>query len=308
MKYLLKISLIIFISLVCSACSSKHITIKSLKTPNYTNISIKNIFIDEFINDNINQKMYIENKLINHNIENKFLYNIKTNHKNIDTIIDGEILNKSLVISKYNKIEKNYNRCKEYNKDGKCLEYSNKKIYCEKRAYNVETKIQIKNNKELTLFSNIYSKNLYTNFCQDDPDVDDEFSIYKSLANDISNTFLKDISFYYSYENILFIEELEDESLYSDSIIKAYNSIIENIDKNLNISKLNLEKLDTKLNNKSYEILYNLGLIYEYENNLNKALEYYKMSNEFCFNQENSILINSAITRIENNLKIKTNL
>ena len=308
MKYLLKTSLIIFISLVYSACSSKHITIKSLKTPNYTNISMKNIFIDEFVNDNINQKIYIENKLVNHNIENRFLYNVKTNYKNIDSIIDGEILNKSLVISKYNKTEKNYNRCKEYNKDGKCLTYANKKIYCESRTYNVETKVQIKNNENLTLFSNIYSKNKYTNFCHGEADTDNEFDIYKSLANDISNTFLKDISFYYSYESILFIEELEDESLYSDSTIKTYNSIIKNIDKNLNFSKLNLEKLNTKLNNKSYEVLYNLGLIYEYENNLNKAIKYYKLANEFCFDEENLILINSGITRIENNLRIKTNL
>ncbi|MCG3716740.1 hypothetical protein L5F64_14210, partial [Aliarcobacter butzleri] len=67
----------------------------------------------------------------------------------------------------------------------------------------------------------------------------------------------------------------------------------------------NLESLNQELQGKSFEVLYNLALIYEATNNLQIANNLYNQARTLTFNVKDLDLINYGISRTNLNLEEK---
>ncbi len=333
MQYLntsFKAIFILFITLFICACTPKQVSVKSLSPSLLHNKKIHNVILEDFINDNINQANYLEEKLVNMQIENKRVFNLQNNYENVDAIVTGEVIDASLIYDFYYDYETDYRRCSRYEyKDKKrtsrCLEYRERRIPCERRNYSVKSKIQVLNQNEEIIFSKIYTKGKRTNACFKnryfyDPifyrhlKIDRKQDYYNSkLANAISRDFINDIAPHYVYDKVIIIEDFDDDKVYSKEIKEEFNIIVDLLEnKNINLANEKLHHLNIDLHGQSYEVLYNLALSYEVKNELKKAKDLYEKARFICNNIENLKLINIAINRtqthLENKIKAKSQL
>ena len=324
MNNLYKISLLVLVSFFLSACTGKHLTVKSLQPSILPDKKINNIILEDFLNDDINQVNQLEEKLVNMVVDGKRVFNLQNSYENIDAIITGEVLNSSLYYDFYYDLDIDYSRCREYRyRDGKrtkrCIEYRERRIPCERRTYNVQTKVQILNKQEDIIFSKIYTKTKNIKQCFRDryyynPVIYNHFGLdrketyYNSqLARSIANDIIKDISPHYVYQNIPIIEELEgDNVLYTENIkneFKIIVSLLEN--RNIDVAQKRLIKLNMNVKNQSYEVLYNLALTYEAKDELLNAKTYYQKAQEICNNNDYLRLLDSSINRMQTHLESK---
>jgi len=324
---------IIFISitLLFSACTSKHLTIKSLQPSLMHDKKIYNIVLEDFENDRVNQANHLEEKLVNIKIDRTRVFNLQSNYQNIDAIVTGEVLESSVYYDIYYNTDIDYSRCWRYKyKNGKktniCRKYRTIKIPCENRDYKVRTKVEVLDKSERIIFSKIYSKSTRKNICFNTRNyyypyyfnhhnIDrNKYHINSQLSRQIAEDVVKDISPHYIFQNIAIINELDkNNSFYRPSDKKEFENIVELLDNgNINISQRKLHNLNQKLNYSSYEVFYNLALTFEYNNQLEKAKDYYIQSKELCKNIDSLKLIDNAINRtqkhLENKIKAKSQL
>ncbi len=323
MNYILKTIILFTLGFLFIGCISKQLTVKSLHPSLINDKKIYNVILEDFINDNVNQANYLEEKLVNATIDNQRVFNLKPTYKNIDAIVTGEVIESSLFYDIYYDEETDYSRCWKYKyKDGKrttkCLEYKERKIPCENRDYKLKTKVEVLNQKEELLFTKIYSKtrnkkvcfknrHYYNPFFHKTLNINRyKYEINSQLAKEIANDIIKDISPHYRYQNITIIEKLEEDNNYDKNTKIRFKNIVELLDNgNINISKKKLHNLNLTLQEKSHEVLYNLALTYEAKNELYKAKEYYLKASKYCKNLENLKLIETAINRTSINLENK---
>lgn len=317
MSNLVKIILLALSILIFSGCATK-ITVKSLHPSKIKDEKIHKVFVDRFFNDNINQTATIEAKLSSAFIKNKKLFRLKTNSFDTDAIITGEVLESSLNYHIYYEEEFNRKRCITYEVDKKtkkrtCIEYVKKFIPCERRDYRVKTKIDvIKSSSNEILFSKIYTKTKFEDECyrhKTYPYYSDfhrnKKTINSNLAKDIAINFLQDISPHYNYYTVEVIDEIKSLELNKQQEDK-FDDILELIENsNYTIAKKELEKLNEELNYKSWEVLYNLGLIYERFENLKTAQDLYLEAKQNSFDNESLSIIQSSLNRVNRNLREK---
>jgi hypothetical protein len=303
-----------------SACSNKHLTIKALYPSNITEQKVSNIFVDELKNDNINQMLSLKNELINKTIDNKKVFYLQKEKKDADLVIEGEVLNSSLNSTFYYEEDFNNFRCLRYvyidsAKTATCVEYARILIPCERRDYQVETQIKALNQNNNIIFSKIYSKSKIERECYRYPFSYSPFfynrinlnytraktQVNSKLAKKIAIEILEDISPHYIYQKIQIIDKLNNK--YKKSVEEEFNdSILLLTQKKVKEAKQKLEKLNSKLNYSSYEVLYNLALTYEAENFLEQARLFYYKANKICKNIDDLKLINKAINRVNKNI------
>ena len=197
--------LAIFFIVFFTACSSKKLTIKSLHPSQIEKEKIYTLKIENFIRDDINQTMFLKEKVANKVIDGKKVFLLKNDY-NVDAILDGKILESSLHFTTYYRNEIDYSRCRTYKYDEKskakeCLEYRIKHIPCENRQYNVTTNIQILNPRlNQILFTKTYSRATSENVCFEfhyypyHTIEREKYEINSSLANEIANEILDDLS------------------------------------------------------------------------------------------------------------------
>ncbi|NCB12744.1 MAG: hypothetical protein EOM78_14065, partial [Erysipelotrichia bacterium] len=103
------------------------------------------------------------------------------------------------------------------------------------------------------------------------------------------------------------IEELNENNLsYTKEQRKRFENIVELISNtNLDIAKTQLEILDKELNQNSFEVIYNLALIYEALGKLQIANNLYNEAKMKTTNIEYLDLINYGINRTNLNLEEK---
>lgn len=307
----------LFLAFFLSACTPK-LTVKSLNPSKIPNEKIFTIEIEEFINDDINQASRIEDKIANKIIDNKKVFKL-TNNQFSDAIITGEVLESSLSYDIYYKKHINYKRCRYYRYDEKtkkrtCVKYYVRFIPCENRDYTVKTKVRVlKPSTQIVLFSKTYNKSRSTQECYDQYYYPyHTFPRYKKdinskLANEIANEVIDDISPHYVYYNLEIIDELNEENLNFTKIqeekFKSIVKLIEN--KQLSLAQELLEKLDYEFKGKSWEVLYNLGLVYEGQRNLDEANKNYEDAKLNVKEIDDLVLITNAIKRTKRNLKEK---
>ena len=87
LNYFFKTIFLLFITFFITACSSKYVTVKSLSPSLLHEKKIHNIILEDFINDDINQANYLEEKLANMLVENTKVFKLQNNYQNIDAII-----------------------------------------------------------------------------------------------------------------------------------------------------------------------------------------------------------------------------
>lgn len=319
MKAILNTFLVIFI-LFISGCSSKKLTIKALHPSEIENEKIHTIRVERFYRDDINQTVSVANKIANKIVDHKKVFTLKDNDFGTDAILSGEVLNSSLDVHVYYRTEVDYSRCRYYRYDEKtktkhCIEYRIIHIPCEKREYNVTTNIKlIKPITNILIFSKTYDKSSFEDICFErhpyfpfHNDSRAKFRVNMQIADEIASDILDDISPHYVYYDIEIIEELDEKTLvFSKEQEKRFEKIVELIEtKNLDLAKKELEILDKEFNQKSFEVIYNLALIYEAYNQLQMANELYNEAKLLTLNLKYLDLVNFGINRTSKNLEEK---
>lgn len=313
MKLIINVFLMTII-LFISGCSSKKLTVKSLYPSQIENEKIHTIKVEQFYRDNVNQTISIENKIANKFIDDKKIFILKQDNSSTDAILSGEVLNSSLEVHTYYRTETDYGRCKYYRYDDKnrtkeCVEYRTRLIPCEKREYNVTTSVKVvKPSINTIIFSKTYDKSNFDDICNlSYSDSRDKYRVNSLIANDIANDILDDISPHYVYYDLEIIDELDSDTLaFTKEQEDRFEKIVELIEtKNLDIAKTALEKLDFEFAQKSFEVKYNLALVYEAYNQLQMANELYSKARALTLDVKKLELVNFAISRTEKNLEAR---
>ena len=318
MKIILNIFILALISVFISACSTKRLTIKSLHPSKIEKEKIYTIRVDRFYRDDVNQTISLEDRIENKVIDGKRIFKLQNTDFGTDAIVTGDVLNSSIRYDTYYRTEVDYSRCRYYryderNRSRHCMEYVIRQIPCENREYNVTTNINIiKPITNEVLFSKTYDKSSFENVCFDTP-----FPFYRTTANifrmnsqiadKISQDIVDDISPHYVYYNINIIEELDDDNkLYTKEHETRFEKTVDLIvNKYLDLAKIELDLLDKELNGQSFEINYNLALIYEASNQLEMANKLYRNAKTLTLDIKYLDLIDYGINRTSINLEEK---
>ena len=318
MRIVLNIFILALISVFISACSTKRLTIKSLHPSKIEKEKIYTIKVDRFYRDDVNQAISLENAIANKVIDNRNVFLLKDNDFGTDAVVTGNVLNSSVTYNTYYRSEIDYSRCRYYryderNRSRHCMEYVVRQIPCENREYNVTTNINIiKPITNEVLFSKTYDKSSHDNMCFDRPypfyrTNSDIFRINSQIADQISQDIVDDMSPHYVYYSINIIEELDDNNKpYTKDQEKRFEKAVDLIvNKYLDLAKIELELLDKELNNQSFEITYNLALIYEASSQLEIANKLYRNAKTLTLDIKYLDLINYGINRTNTNLEEK---
>jgi hypothetical protein len=318
MKIIFNIFILTFISVFISACSTKSLTIKSLHPSKIEKEKIYTVKVDRFYRDDVNQTISLENAIANKVIDHRNVFLLKNNDFGTDAVVTGDVLNSSVRYNTYYRSEVDYSRCRYYRYDDRnrsrhCMEYVIRQIPCENREYNVTTNINIiKPITNEVIFSKTYDKSSYDNVCFDRPypfyrTTTDIFRINSQIAEQISQDIVDDMSPHYVYYNINIIEELDDNNkIYTKEHIKRFEKAVDLlVNKYLDLAKIEFESLDKELASQSFEITYNLALIYEASNQLEIANQLYTKAKTLTFDIKYLDLINYGINRTSVNLEEK---
>ncbi|WP_121626346.1 hypothetical protein [Poseidonibacter antarcticus] len=318
MQTIYKFILFIPFILIFTACSPKSLTVKTLHPSKIPNEKIYSVKVADFINDDLYQSLKIESKLSNKIINGKKVFKVLNTSNNTDAIIKG-FVDSSLDYYTFYKSEIDYSRCRTYrydkkNKHRRCVEYHLRTIPCVHRQYNVQTNIKVfKTATSEIIFAKTYNKTRNINECYEHhyrpyhPIFNDKREINRKLASLIADDFLNDFSPHYVYFDITIIEELDEENLiFTDNQKDRFEKITELMEKgDLDLSFEELKKLDNEFNHKSYEVIYNIGLIYEARANLYEANKLYKQAKTLVKDIDDLEFINNAIIRTDINLEEK---
>lgn len=318
MQNIYKSILFLVFLFLLTGCSSKKLTIKSLHPSKIPNEKIYSIYVEDFVNDDIYQSLKIQNRLANKTIEGKKVFRVLNNYENVDAIVQAS-LQSTLNYSIYYEEEIDYRRCRSFRYEGKkktkkCMRYHVRVIPCENREYAVQTNLKLlKKNTNEILFAKTYNKSRNIQECfryhyypyHTIPRDKREVNI--KLAALIADEFLDDISPHYEYWDVNIIEELNKDSLiFTDEQSDRFEKIVELMEKrNLDLSLDALNKLNQELDNKSYETLYNMALIYEAKANLFEANRLYNKARFLVKDLDDLSLINNGILRTKTNLEEK---
>jgi len=310
--------LVLLFLILLIGCSSKKLTVKSLHPSKIPNEKIHLIHVEDFVNDDIYQSLKIQNKLSNKIIEGKKVFKVLNNYQNVDAIIQGS-LDSTLNYSIYYKEEIDYKRCRYYRheskkKTKKCMEYYVRVIPCENREYNVRTNLSLlKKSTNEILFAKTYNKSRNIQECfryhyyPYHKIHRDQREVNIKLASLIADEFLDDISPHYEYWDVNIIEELNENNLiFTNKQNNSFEKIIELMEKrSLDLSLNALNKLNQEFENKSYEVIYNMALIYEAKANLFEANKLYNKAKYLVKDLDHLSLINNGIIRTKKNLEEK---
>ena len=318
-----KMSLYIILLVLITGCGSKKLTVKSLHPSLIPNEKLYNISIEKFSDDYIYQTEQIQSILKNKSINGKRVFNLNTTLENSDALVTGDV-NSELNSSTYYKEYIDYKRCKAYrynkhkeqgnNKKRKCIKYHVRRIPCENREYRVNTKIDVlKANTNQLLFSKEYEKTRTISQCFENYYYPyhsyprNKRKINTQLALEITHDFIDDISPHYVYYSLNIIEELNENTLvFTEEQANRFEKIVLLVEKrNLTLAKEELLKLNVEFNANSYEVLYNIGLIYEAEANLYEANSFYKKAKTLVRDIDTLELISNSIRRTTVNLEEK---
>ncbi|WP_198304445.1 hypothetical protein [Arcobacter vandammei] len=320
----------IFVSIFISACTPK-ITIQALEPSKISSQKVNIVAISNIKNDNVNQTTSIANALSNKIIDDKNVFTIQNNTIGVDAIINGEVLNSSASYNVYYHEEIDFSRCRYFRYDEKaktkqCLQYEIRYIPCETKYYNVTTALNLVNpNTNNIIFSKTYDKSSSDNVCYDryfsySPifpshlnSRSDSFRVNSQIAFEIAKDFVNDISPNYIYFNVEIIDELKDYKNYTKEQNERFKTAVSYLEKSqFDIAFSILESLDIELNGKSYEVAYNLGLIFEARDELEIANKLYFAIKDFKMEIKHKNLIDYGINRtnlnLQNKIKAKSQL
>lgn len=328
-KYL-NITLLIISTLFFAACTPK-LTIKALQPSKIEGEKVNVVFLEQFRNDSVNQTQSLANSIANKIVDNKRVFTLKNDTFGVDAIITGEILNSSANYNVYYDEEIDYSRCKYYSYDERtrtrnCLEYYIRYIPCEAKEYNVTTAITLlRPSKNQIVFSKTYDKSARENVCYDNYHSSypfmpshlnsqrDSYLANSQIASEIAQEIINDISPSYIFFNIEIIDELIDNPIYTKDHKKRFETAVSYLEKrDFEVAKSIFVSLDDELQGRSFEVAYNLALIFEANDSLEIANKLYIAAETLTNIPKYKSLIYYGIERtninLENKIKAKSQI
>ncbi len=322
MKNYLKLLFLGSFLFLITGCADKTLTVKTLQPAKISKEKIYTVKVDYLANDDVNQTARIEDKIATTVVEGKNTFLLKENLSSVDAVISGEVLESSLRVAPYHRTEVDYRHCRYYrpayrDKHGnyyprECIEYVIRVIPCEQRDYHLITNIKItKPYSGNMIFTKTYSRSNHEDECFDDPYYHGarktKFSVNSILADEIANELMTDISPHYLYYDIHIIDELdEDYSKFTKEQEKKFEYIVDLMEKrNLEVARVEWEKLNQEFQNRNGEVLYNLALTYEAIGNLGIANNIYRQAYQITKNPNHLKIISFAISRTSENMEQK---
>jgi tetratricopeptide (TPR) repeat protein len=314
-----------FIGLFFAGCSQK-LVVKSLKPAAIDDMDVKTLALGKFKKDTISLKANINASLdrvtfhnkkyftiVNRDATDKILEEQKLQDSglvinkgeeeyglsDISSIIMGEVTSTNYTTRSYYESRTNYNRCLKYNSKKKCIQYTKYNVRCHNYYYGVSANITITkvSNSEI-LYTNSFTKQRQFSKCRDESrTIPSKQSIFENLSASIAQDFVKAISPNYEY---IHLELLEDEDI---DFTSKQEDMLENALKLIELHDIKsanslLQKLTNQTQNKSATVLYNLGVTYEYLEDLNNANRYYQLAKEITLEGELDENIVKAANRI----------
>ncbi len=336
MKRLLKVTVFgIFIGLVAGGCAQK-IQLKAIKSAQISDGAIKNIAVLPFTNDTVSQSIKIDSALSNATINGEKYFNLidrvnlekimaekKLNdsglvdliHNNpniglqeIKTIVTGEVALNDVQQSTYLEERIDNQTCIEMvtQKDGVsyCKTYRKYNMACIANLYSLTTNVKfIKVADSKILFTRSFSKNSKATHCADDNNVLPlKEAVNTNLASEIADNLIKIVAPSYVYFTVTLLDDEDIDFTREQS--KTLKTAMELL-KHERVEKANeiLKRLNNSLENKSYVVLYNLGVSEEALGNIYEAYELYKKADTIALNQNKVIEeLSVALGRVKQNI------
>lgn len=314
-------------TLLFLGCSHKSTNIDALIPAKVSDPAIRNIAIAKFKNDDISQRSQIISKMDNLIINGKKYFNIVDREnlntllkeiklqqsgitqkkiefegfENIRSIMLGNVLSKTTHTSYYQE-KRTSNNCIQWR--GKyCVRYATYTVSCKEKSYSITTAIKIiKVANGSIIFANTYTATDRASKCEDEsytlPNPKEE---YINLASYVANQLIEDIAPHYTTFYVRLIDDL-DVDLDND---KLFDVSVDLIQKNRIQKAMHfLNLLNQEAKNRSYAILYDLGVCYESTGDYKKALSLYKKAEDLYILKEAEINedIEDAIKRVTRNI------
>lgn len=336
MKRLLKVTVFgIFIGIVAGGCAQK-IQLKAIKSAQISDGAIKNIAVLPFTNDTVSQSIKIDSALSNATINGEKYFNLidrvnlekimaekKLNdsglvdliHNNpniglqeIKTIVTGEVALNDVQQSTYLEERIDNQTCIEMvtQKDGVsyCKTYRKYNMACIANLYSLTTNVKfIKVTDSKILFTRSFSKNSKATHCADDNNVLPlKEAVNTNLASEIADNLIKIVAPSYVYFTVTLLDDEDIDFTREQS--KTLKTAMELL-KHERVEKANeiLKRLNNSLENKSYVVLYNLGVSEEALGNIYEAYELYKKADTIALNQNKVIEeLSVALGRVKQNI------
>ena len=326
------ILLLLSIGVFISGCSTKNININQIAPPKVTSLSgIKNIAVLKFKNDKIGFSGKLESYLSKSKINGKKVFNV-VDRKNMTSILkELKFQSSDLVTNKIAKFGKlvgaqaiitgsvNYTyhngksnipiiKCVLFDKKFKCLNYKTSYITCKtSNAYLSVSINTISVNTGKILDSKTFTKTYKGNSCKPFSDyVRGEIAL-EQLSSKIAKEYYQRIAPHKISLNVTLIDEVKSIKL-NDNEEKMFDNALTYIeDGRIKNANLLLKKLNSKLNNRSYEVLYNLGLTEEALGNLIEAKLAYNLADKIILdnNLKPDENVDNAVKRINSEIKEK---
>ncbi len=325
----------VFLALISGGCAQK-IQLKALKSAEISDGAIKDIAVLSFTNDTVSQSIKINSALQNLTINGEKYFNVvdrvnlekimvekKLNDsglvdlihndaniglKEIQTIATGEIALNTVQQSNYLEERTDYQTCTETATDKKgnsyCKKYRKYNMACVVNLYSLTTNVKfIKVADSKIIFARSFSKNSKASHCADDNNVlPSKEAVNTNLANEIADNLIKIIAPSYVYFTVTLLDD-EDVDLSREQSKTFQTALkllkIERIDKANEI----LKQLNGALKNKSYVVLYNLGVTEEALGSIYEAYELYKKAENIAI-EKNEVIeeLSTAIRRVKQNI------
>jgi tetratricopeptide (TPR) repeat protein len=325
----------VLLVLVSSGCAQK-IQLKALRSAEISDGAIKDIAVLPFSNDTVSQSIKIDSVLQNLMINGEKYFNVidrvnlekimvekKLNDsglvdlihndsngglKEIRTIVAGEVALNSLQQSNYLEERIDYETClvilSDKNGNKYCQKYRKYNMACVANLYSLTTNVKfIKVADSKIIFSRSFSKNSQVIHCADDNNVlPSKEAVNTNLASEIAENLISIVAPSYVYFTVTLLDDEDIDFTREQS--KTFKTALELL-KNERIEKANeiLKQLNSVLKNKSYVVLYNLGVSEEALGSVYEAYEIYKKAENIAIQKDEVIEeLSTAIRRVKQNI------
>lgn len=290
MKKILNFYIFIFFTIYLTGCTQKLVV--SSYEPSKINTFSSNslISVSDFLNDQHNFKLRLQNKMSQKSILSKQYFKLSSTDNSSDIKIDGEVLQS--IIS-----HKDYHEERTKCINSECKEKIKYKVRCFSKRYYLEVNININDLKSKDiLYSNIFNNSTEQYYCFDNNNIlKSDQEVFSNLADIVVDEFI----YLISPNKIVYKIEVKDESdIKFDAVQKRlFEDSLAHLEKlNYNLAKDGFLELLEKVDNSCYATAYNIGLIYEVLGEYEKAKGFYKISYNINHNDE---YIQKALLRID---------
>jgi len=276
-------------TILFSGCSSKKVYMKAIKPAKVNVLTHKRVVsVGKFKGDKNNLSATIESKLSSLKINNKNYFTVP-NRSQLSKIIKEQKLQSSDLYDSTKSVKignlvgaqatiigtvnSNANdghyyetrkRCVSRYKNGKCAKIQKYRVKCDTATAGITANLNILDVQTgNSLFAKTITKNYNANSCKYsyNNQIASSAQALSSMSINIAQEFVSSLAPSYTYFSVNLIEDIDSIDI-NDKQEDAFENAIEYIQNNrINRAEEIFEELNNQLNETSYEVTYNLGLV-----------------------------------------------